>query len=424
LPFLAQISKGRLNVSEVSILPPRGSEISAQGQVFVPVHEHPSEWDSAAIRSYSEKEDQGIDPATESPAQPHQSDEAASAISTTPNNDLGSLEQSATPATEVNSAADQAEAGPSESGAAGIITNHFSKSDSALDQISSTSKRPAPLYSASIPEIRIHRPSGTIMAASLGTSALNSASVPGTPGPTAALPTPGAGSGPLGAIPDATAALPIPANLPIDPSTVTNAAPGAVPGQPLGGKGGKRGIRKKVVGKTRKMVVRKPVLAVILGRDVANLVHPLLQQATSGVAAAPLPVDGPSDFVSKSWLRDERRRDLRRQRLDHKITAAKLQADAEELDQCPICGGLRRTRYHQRYHRLVLKRDRPQIRMVDRVATSMARVAAAGCKCSKGVTGTRRADSASDQHVARSQFLEVPGGGHGHWGRGDREMGR
>jgi hypothetical protein len=59
---------------------------------------------------------------------------------------------------------------------------------------------------------------------------------------------------------------------------------------------GKVRKRRKALVKARKLVLRKRVLSMILGKDLANTVHPLLN-AAGGVAA---PVDVPVAIPSLS----------------------------------------------------------------------------------------------------------------------------
>jgi hypothetical protein len=190
--------------------------------------------------------------------------------------------------------------------------------------------------------------------------------------------------------------MPPTTGLPVDLASVTNAVPmdptalnlpvtgqPSSPGVPLGGKVGKR---KKVVRKARKVVVRKQLLRLILGRELANVVQPLLKQTTSGVAGEPPPVDGASDLSSVHSVRNERKRDMRRKQLGGKIYIAKIYAAAEELEKCPTCRGLITTRHIRKCRRLELERDRPGMKIIDRHAAAWAKVAQLQCKCPKRLT--------------------------------------
>ncbi|KAK5281862.1 hypothetical protein LTR40_004176 [Exophiala xenobiotica] len=273
LPFLATVSKGRLNVSEASIPAPKSSDISAQGQVFTPTHEHPEKRELANTATAQADPTELVDPAAPAAAVHDDS------------------EHEATPGKE----GDEEINSPS-TGLAGFVTKPSAKSETALDQIRATLPELAPFDSSALPEIRVHRPSGTIMATPLGASAANSVGVPATPATSAVGETPaGAATAPL----DGITKMPPTTGLPVDLASVTNAVPmdptalnlpvtglPNIPGVPLGGKVGKR---RKVVRKARKVVVRKQLLRLILGRELANVVQPLLKQTTSGVAGAPLP---------------------------------------------------------------------------------------------------------------------------------------
>ncbi|KIW57208.1 hypothetical protein, variant [Exophiala xenobiotica] len=383
LPFLATVSKGRLNVSEASIPAPKSSDISAQGQVFTSTHEHPEK----------------REPTDATTAQTDPTDLIDSAGPAATAND--GLEHEAAPSKlgdkEVNSPG---------TGLAGFATNPSARSETAIDQIRGTLPELAPFDSSALPEIRIHRPSGTIMATPLGASAANSVGVPATPAPSALGQSPvGAATAPLGGT-NLTGAIPPPTGLPVNPASVTDALPmnttalnlpvpglPSIPSVPLGGKVGKR---KKVVRKARKVVVRKRLLTVLLGRELANAVQPLLKQATSGVAGAPLPVDGASDLLSAQSVRIERTRDMRRKQLNRRISIAKIYAAAEAREKCHTCRGLIKTRYLQKCRRLELERDRPGMKAIDRHAAGRAKVAQLKCKCPKGLARAEGAGSIGD----------------------------
>ncbi|KAK5271366.1 hypothetical protein LTR96_003190 [Exophiala xenobiotica] len=370
LPFLATVSKGRLNVSEASIPAPKSSDISAQGQVFTPTHEHPEKRELANTATAQADPTELVDPAAPAAAVHDDS------------------EHEATPGKE----GDEEINSPS-TGLAGFVTKPSAKSETALDQIRATLPELAPFDSSALPEIRVHRPSGTIMATPLGASAANSVGVPATPATSAVGETPaGAATAPL----DGITKMPPTTGLPVDLASVTNAVPmdptalnlpvtglPNIPGVPLGGKVGKR---RKVVRKARKVVVRKQLLRLILGRELANVVQPLLKQTTSGVAGAPLPVDGASDLSSVHSVRNERKRDMRRKQLDRMIYIAKIYAATEELEKCPTCRGLITTRHIRKCRRLELERDRPGMKIIDRHAAAWAKVAQVQCRCPKRLT--------------------------------------
>ena len=279
----------------------------------------------------------------------------------------------------------------------------FTQSESAFEVIAESFAKFGPPQPRRVPEIRIHRPSGTVMAASLGTTAMNSINVPVTPMQSAV----GQTHAPVSPITDAVTASPLSTDLPVDPSTVTNATipalPLPLPSLPAGVKVGKK---KKVVRKARKLIIRRRLLAIILGRDLAKIVHPQLTTVANPAGGAPLSVDGASDLVDGYARQIERRRDIQRRRLDQKVASARIHAEAEEIHRCRICRGLTRTRYLQKYHRLQLKRDKPDMSAFNRRATAMARVAAFKCKCNRQLLGVENEETAKD--VTASRHLRAP----------------
>jgi hypothetical protein len=176
--------------------------------------------------------------------------------------------------------------------------------------------------------------------------------------------------------------------------------------------GGKVGRKKRAVQKTRKLLLRRRLLAIIIGRDLAKVVHPQLKAGGKVAGGVPLPVDGPSDLLNSYTSRTERKRDFRRRQLDQKIAAARIHAEAEEIHRCRICRGLTRTMYLRRYHRLQLKRDRPDMNIFDRRATAMARVAVFKCKCNRRLLGVANEvavkDAVPTQHLRAPAAIEIP----------------
>ncbi|KEF61810.1 uncharacterized protein A1O9_03380 [Exophiala aquamarina CBS 119918] len=248
LPFLARVRKGRLNVSEASVPAPTSSDISATGEVFTPAHHHPSEWEGKIYQRTQTFEEIAADRATSVPETPQ---EAYAQQSKTADNYSGEdiLE---------NKTAEQ------------------SGSDLAQHDQSSTSQPNPNVFGEileRIPVIRIQRPSTPTMAASLGTSVVSRVA-----GATSVVPAAATPSLPIDAG-SATSALPVGA------LTSTLLTPPPVPG--LSG-GGKKAKLQKLTAKIRKQVVRKRLLALLLGREVANLVHPLLSQIGNTAGAVPL----------------------------------------------------------------------------------------------------------------------------------------
>ncbi|KAJ4583400.1 hypothetical protein HRR86_003792 [Exophiala dermatitidis] len=465
LPFLARVSKGRLNVSEASVPPPQSSEVSAQGQVFIPAHQHASEWDSEPLEDPSDHDNQDEHLSEES----HGLDANRSSLA-----DLGSG-RAADPNT------DQADGVPLQApGPAPIFSP--APEQIALPETPVEHKVPGgfpskfvPDDSEHAPQIRLHRPSAPGITASLRELIRKSISDSSEPVPTAPPPTPAAApaltttspsevTGPIAVmVPSATAALPAEVsekgpNAVIDPSTTgpraamdpsatavlpaeasenpsrameatTNAAPATNPAmlgsstvsiiassisestdQQTASSIGSVSRRTRAVRRVRSVLVRKPVLDVIIGRDLAEVIRPELKRRAKLTSATPLQVDGPSDYFPAYSRRQERRRDLQRKRVDEKLATARIHAEAERLRKCPHCQGLTQTKYHRAYHRLQLKRDRPELRMLDRYATGRARVVASRCNCRR--TGLfRRGNMARAGDAALTQEAligEVP----------------
>ncbi|RVX69401.1 hypothetical protein B0A52_06997 [Exophiala mesophila] len=354
---------GHLNVSEASVLVPQSSGVSASGAVFIPPHEH-----STASKEEILHLQRPLGPETTDVAETASNLEGANAEVATSANSVKVTPQeapdSSTGHQEPISSADPEDRSPENKAndrAVGSVANAFGETTDP------------------IPEIRIQRPSAPSVASSLGTSVMQGAKSPAAP--------PGSPSndrtGFLGVTPT-DVALPMnsPSNaIPLPLDVVSSGLP--LPTSALN-VGKKHHIRSKVVGKARKVLVRRGLLALILGKDLANTVHPLVQQGASALPNVPLPVDGPSDLAASYARRKEWKRNARMRNLDSKIQSAKMHAEAEEIRRCTDCRGLTRTRYLRRYHRLQLKRDRPDMGGFDRYVTGMARVAAFRCKCSAG----------------------------------------
>ena len=283
--------------------------------------------------------------------------------------------------------------------------------DSAVIVIAGPSATFVPPRPRSVPSIQVHSPSGTIMAGPAGTIPMHNADVPATPTQSPIEQSPAVtGTAPSDALAAPAAALPALADIAADSSNntnpvtgVTSAAPMPLPGVPLGGKPGKT---KKIIRKTRSFVLRKPILAFIIGRDLANLVHPQLNKTSNAAGAATLSVDGPSDMLTGYARRTERKKDAQRKVLDQKIAAARIHAEAAEMRRCRMCRGLTRTKYLRKFHRLQLKRDRPDMRAFDRQATAVARAAAFKCKCSRRLLGVR--NEVKDRGPMPPQHLRAP----------------
>lgn len=341
-PFLARVSKGRLNVSEASVPPPTSSAISASGEVFIPAHDHPSEWENKRFHP--------SELGTEETAPKVENAGTGSEPLTPQNTPVGTSRESKN-----------------------LQRMNGDEGAPPLEHDQKSSDQPQPNIFGeiidSIPEIRITRPSTptVVMATALGTSVV---------APTAAI---------------------VPANiLPLQPESMssalpvgdlTSASPLPLP-SPLSARaaGGKQKTKvRKLIGLVRKHLLRKRLLALVLGRPVANLVHPLLSQSGNLAASLPLPVDGASDSQENHTRRQERKRIAQQQRLANRIKDAKQYADAEKSKRCQICTGFTQSKYLRRYHRLLLKKDRPDMRMLERHATAVARATAFRCTCGRRI---------------------------------------
>lgn len=404
-PFLDKVVKGRLNVSEASVPAPQSTEISAEGQVYIPGNRKASDQarDALYVHRWQENEVGALQVPAEHLNPSHE---------TTFSVDNPSATDPAGPGqTIVNDSSPADTDDPA--------SNTLSQSGSAVEPVAKSLPKIELPKPTTIPEIRIHRPSGTVvMTSALGTSAMNNSGPP-TPSQSAAnrFPT-STETTPLNDVPT----LPTPEQL-ANPTSITSTGPldaarsalqVPVPGLPLGADGSRR---RKVVSKARQLIVRKRVLHLILGRELADLVHPQLNQVGNVAGAAPLPVDGAGDLISAYSRRNERKRDARKKHLDRKITSAKLHAEAEELFRCPRCQGLTKARHLRKYHRLQLMRERPDMKIFDRHIVSMERVAALRCRCGKRLFGGRVALGGQDQAGVTGDGDGARGGLSGLMGR-------
>jgi hypothetical protein len=452
LPIFSIDPSGKFNVAEAPLLGPQSSGILAQGSVFIPPHEHSSkgrvetptavrESSSAAtkvatgiphpsvdLQVVDEQDDtpravsisvdtQGIKDTTaglqtpggpEIVESPEVAPRAASRAASVPA-DTKNTRDRADEVTSVEPTKDPAAVRP--------VSHLFTQSESAVEIIKDSFARFGLSQPRTIPQIRIHCPSGAILESALGTTVINGAMLAEAPKHTGAEQgTSPASSSWMGGLANRAGALPTPTNLPTDFSTATNAisaATSAVSLVPLGlPVGGKSSRKKRIIGKGRKLVLRKRVLAMILGRELADVVHPQISNMSKAMSGAPLPVDGPSDLLSSYARRAEYRRDVQRRQLGQKIAAARLNAEAEEVHRCRMCRGLTRTRYLQRYHRLQLKRDRPDMSALDRRATALARVVPFKCRCTRRLLGVENEviakESGPAQHLRGAAAAEGP----------------
>ena len=412
LQQLGKRKKGPLSVSEASIPAPISSEISAQGQVFAPAHGHSAEKNDDALHSHPDKIDekeadiaQVFEPSPEQDHPKHSQHDPHP----NPNPDLISAEA----ASPVDSKEDPKIAAASSRPSAHL----FTQSESAVPVLTESFANLGPPKRRSVPSIRIHRPSGTVMAASVRTTAMNSTSFPTTPVQSALEQSPAAtGNAPLNTLTTNAAAIATPANLDSNLPNISNAVSAATsavvlppPDLPVGGKVGKK---QKIVRKARKVVLRKRVLSVIIGRDLANVVHAQLNAVTNLAGGLPLPLDGATDLLAGYARRSELKEDKRRKELDQKIAAARIRAEAEDIHRCQICQGLTRTGLLQKYHRLKLKRSRPDMNAIHRRANAETRAAAYKCKCTRRLLGVENKgagqDSVPPQHLRAPAGIEAP----------------
>jgi len=243
LPFLARVSRGRLNVSEASVPPATSSDISAIGEVFIPAHEHPSEWEGKILQKAQAANKTIADRDSSVPETPQEH----SAQQDKPPGDNSDQGLSG------NQNVEKSQHGQSYAGQP--IPNVFGE---VLEPI---------------PTIRIQRPSTATMATSLGTSVMS----------------PAAG---------ATDMVTAPAGLPVDPGSatsslpvgaVTSALPVPLPVSVPGLSGGREKAKiRRLVGRLRKHIIRKRLLALLLGGELAKIVHPLLSQAGNTAGAVPV----------------------------------------------------------------------------------------------------------------------------------------
>ncbi|OAL19806.1 hypothetical protein AYO22_09333 [Fonsecaea multimorphosa] len=421
LPFLARVSKGRLTVSEASISPPLSAEISAQGQVFIPPHgrspedvsdpPHGRSLEDVSDPPHNNSEDAVVEArgAPEDPGLLKEPREGSgSQAETEPTFKSPDSADTASPETDRESKADAANSSPAKPASTSLAT-----SENALALVAEASSKVEDIEPVSIPVIRIHRPSGTVMPASLGAADLNGANVPPTPVQTATEQS--STTTPLNAMSDHITVVPVPTTLPVGPTSVTKMVPidAVASAIPLPGSSspaaGKICKRKRFIRKTRRVLVRKHLLVVILGRDLANDVHPQLNAAGEKSPGGNLHLDVTNGKPRGYRRKKEYKKGVRQRRLDQKITSARMHAEAEDTQRCPSCRGLRRTHYLRKYHRLQLRRDRPTMRVFERHATSRAQVAAFKCQCKRRSLGLGGKKEATDSAVPAAPGANEPG---------------
>lgn len=355
LPFLARVSKGRLNVSEASNPAPQSSEVSAQGQIFIPAHQHPNEWEPETVETPARNADRILEQSE--PQKRLDSELPSAGLNGPAATDRGDTQDTQTDERVIQQ--------PLSNGTEFVAESSAQVLPNAERVASVSSSKSAPEGSGFVPDIKVHRPSATVRVTSPGERAMDSttnpsASVPAAPPPTPAV----APTTPRENKSDPLPTAMVPTEIPVDQTAVTStvsvdaitapnagraeSTPSAVPDQPpsppsLPSRGGV-GRRKRVVLRTRSILVRKHILDVVIGRELASEVRPRLEQLAEENTARPSQMDGPSDFLSAYSRRRERKRDVQRKRVEGKIAAARRHAEAEELQKCPNCGGFVTTR--------------------------------------------------------------------------------
>ncbi|OQV08196.1 hypothetical protein CLAIMM_12506 [Cladophialophora immunda] len=396
LPFLARVSKGRLNVSEASISAPQSADVSASGQVFIPPHERSPEEVPDPLHHHSreaEVKPRGDHETSEPLKEPREV--LSSQAITEPALDPAGPADTASPESERELKAEEADPSSEEPASTSVT-----KSENPFDPVAAISSEVDDPRPFSIPEIRIHRPSGTVMSDSPGAADTNSSSMSPTTVQTAKEQSPT--TTPLKAVSNPITAVLELSPLPVDPTSATNAVPidavastlpVSVSVLPVAGKIGKR---KRVIQKARRVIVRKHLLAIILGRDLASVVHPQLNAAGKPVPDVPLPLDGASDLIRNYGRRNRCKRATQQERLNQKIAGARFHVGVEDIQRCSSCRGLKGTFNLRRYDRLQLQRTRPTVGVIERHARSRAQVAAFKCQCSNPLLGAGGQRAATD----------------------------
>ena len=310
-PKLKEVRRGILSISEASVPLAQSSSIVAEGKVFAPQpgdRSHPVKQEADSEQGSIQEEDQPAD-------NPGQTQETAQSTDTAqddpPNRQADSSYDTAQyhPPERQAGSSDEEQPGQSKCKALEAALSPAHQKDPTdtgdLEQLS-------PVSTPSVPIIEIHRPSDaeSTMSVFAAMTAIPP-STPASPKPSALGSTaPAAATGvnstdaPPRSPPNSPAAPlnAVPAGLPVDGPDVTVpdvAMPGAgVPGVPqieapdltVASKGKKR---KRAVRKARKVILRKPVLVIILGREAAGTVHPLLSGANLAAAPVDVPVSIP-----------------------------------------------------------------------------------------------------------------------------------
>jgi hypothetical protein len=256
-PSVKSARRRVLNISEASVPPPQSSEIFAQGEVFVP--DHTRESNHAECSNWTLPDESADDHPELDNSNPQHKNSAQNPPDT----------------------GDEAE----RSGTAS--TTDF--------------ERLSPLPPHEVPEIWIHRPSDTDSnMAALGTGVIsNAATARASPTTAVTAPTEAAATLPAQVPGAETLPLAAPVNIPNPGLPAVDVARVGVPpvnaavpagNLPVGGKVGKR---KHVIGKARKVLLRRRLLSMLLGRELAGTVHSLLNSAGGAAGPVDVPVDLP-----------------------------------------------------------------------------------------------------------------------------------
>ena len=308
-PRLKEVRRGVLSISQASVPVAQSSPIMAEGKVFASQKvelDHEATKVAQSQQSSLQAQDLPLEEADmeQKPAEDIEQDQDHDSASHTSSCDDPNQGHAKCKALEV------------------ALSEVQQKEHTVSEDLERLSPEPTPL----VPTIEVHRPSNaeSTMAAP-GEGAVNAAA-----GNTPATTVPSSVGGGTPAAPAASPDVANPAAFPANPPVLSNAPLQAasvlanladnvppvetptvptpnvaipavdVPGTPAVGApklpvlGGKVKKRKRVVGKARKMILRKKVLSMILGRELAGTVHPLLSGAGAATGPVVLPEGVPA----------------------------------------------------------------------------------------------------------------------------------
>jgi hypothetical protein len=421
-PKATKARKNPINVSEASTPAPAESGVSAEGQVFGPNQKQITDQHVATLQ-YLEHPARKTDKkkteshATEPLAEAEVMQEITAADSDGLNHNAAVKSGSET----------SREQGLNDNTATPVVARPsprlFTQSESAIGVLQDSAGPFGPPNPRSVPEIKIHRPSVTEPA--LGTLAINGnkQSFPESTPPDGNAATSAAVL--AGGCTLSSAATPVQVVQGMSLVRPLTAVPsiGTLPSVETTKRKVKR--RERFVRKLRKLIVRKHLLQILVGQDLATVIHSSVNISDDVTPAAPVPipvVDGPSDVLQICVRHKERRRDVRQKNLDRKIAREKLLAEAEGVHRCRLCRGLTRTRHLRRFHSLMLDRQRPHIGRLRRCSMASKRIQAYKCRYERRFWGIDNealkvnvvADASAPvtQHERAPAIAETPLPGH------------